>query len=344
MASRKGKPTMFRMTHVLAITTASVVLAAPVTAQTITVGLALPQDVEGFDFVNGMYETFAEEVEANSDMSVSLVYGGALGSPNDRLSQMRRGTIEMTDAADGNYATIFSDIQVLNMPYLFPTEEVAWEVLDGAFGQKLAEDLREATGVRVLGWWESGGFKHFSANAEIHEPDDMSGLTMRVLGPLATIPVEALGASSSSVALNELYTSLQTGVVDGQDNAVSIFNMFNLGEVQSHLALTGHVYAFGPLGINEAFFDGLEPADQEVILEAAEAAISFNRETSRAAEADALAAARNEGVEVIELTDEERNAFRDVMQPPAIDWLRDNVDTPSRIDEALAAVADVIEE
>lgn len=332
---------MPRLTHVIAATAASAALASPAAAQTITVGLALPEDVEGFDFVNGMYEAFAEEVEANSDMSVDLVYGGALGSPNDRLSQMRRGTIEMTDAADGNYATIFNDIQVLNMPYLFPDEEVAWEVLDGAFGQELAEDLRAATGIRALGWWESGGFKHFSANTGIRQPDDMDGLTMRVLGPLATIPVEALGASSSSVALDELYTSLQTGVVDGQDNAVSIFNMFNLGEVQSHLALTGHVYAFGPLGINEAFFESLDPAEQEVILDAAESAIAFNRETSRAAEADALDAATDAGVEVIELSDTERDAFRDVMQPPAIDWLGDNIDTPSRIDDALDAVADV---
>ena len=118
-------------------------------------------------------------------MTVNLVYGGALGAPNDRLSQMRRGTLEMTDAADGNYATIYPDIQVLNMPFLFPTEQIAWEVLDGPFGQAMAEDIRESTGIRVLGWWESGGFKHFSANRSLESPDDMAGLKMRVLGPLA---------------------------------------------------------------------------------------------------------------------------------------------------------------
>jgi len=109
---------MTRITRPLAALALAASLALPASAQTITVGLSLPENMEGFDFVNGMYRTFAEQVEANSDMTVNLVYGGALGSPSDRLTQMRRGVIEMTDAADGNYASIFSDIMVLNMPIL----------------------------------------------------------------------------------------------------------------------------------------------------------------------------------------------------------------------------------
>ncbi|PTX04799.1 TRAP transporter substrate-binding protein [Pararhodobacter aggregans] len=314
-------------------------LALPAAAQTITIGLSLPENIEGFDFVNGMYRTFAAEVEAHSDMSVNIVYGGALGNPNDRLAQMRRGVIEMTDAADGNYASIFSDIMVLNMPYLFPSEQVAWQVFDGPFGTQMAEDIREATGIRVLGWWESGGFKHFSASRLIESPADMEGLKMRVLGPLATIPVEAMGASASPVAFGELYTALSTGVVDGQDNSVSTFNLIRLYEVQSHLMMTGHVYAFGPLGISDAFFSGLTPENQQVILDAAATAIAYNRETSRAVEASAITRAEEAGVTVVRMTDEQRDAFRQVMQPAAIEWLQGNVDHPDLIDAALAAVA-----
>ena len=313
-------------------------LALPVQAQQITVGLSLPETIEGFDFVNGMYQTFADQVEANSDMTVNLVFGGALGNPNDRLAQMRRGVIEMTDAADGNYASIYADIMILNMPYLFPSEQSAWAVLDGPFGQAMAEDIRERTGIRVLGWWESGGFKHFSANRPIESPADMAGAKIRVLGPLATIPVEAMGASASPVAFGELYTALSTGVVDGQDNSVSVCNLIRLYEVQSHLAMSGHVYAFGPLGISDAFFSGLPEADQQVILDAAAAAIAFNRETSRAVEAAAITRAEEAGVTVLRLTGDQRDAFRQVMQPVAIDWLRANVDNPDLIEAALAAV------
>lgn len=317
---------------------ATLALALPAAAQDITVGLSLPETIEGFDFVNGMYRTFEQEVEENSDMEVELIYGGALGAPSDRLGQMRRGLLEMTDAADGNYATIYPDIQVLNMPFLFPSEEVAWEVLDGPFGEAMAEDIVEKTGIRVLGWWESGGFKHFSSNAAIKSPDDMDGLKMRVLGPLATIPVEAMGASASPVSFGELYTALQTGVVDGQDNSVAVFNLLNLHEVQSHLSLTGHTYAFGPLGMSDAFYSGLDAEQQEVIDAAAEAAIAFNRDASREIEEGAIAFAREQGTEVIELSDEQRGAFREAMRPVANDWLRENVDRPELIEEAISAV------
>ncbi|SIS66082.1 TRAP transporter substrate-binding protein [Paracoccus saliphilus] len=316
----------------------SVGMAGSVPAQNITVGLLLPEEMPGFDFVNGMYGLFKDEVEANSEMSVDLVYGGALGAPNDRLAQMRRGVIQMTDAADGNYASIFSDIQVLNMPYLFPNEEVAWKVLDGPFGDKMADDIREVTGVRVLGWWESGGFKHFSANKPLSTPEDLDGLKLRVLGPLATTPVEAMGASASRVSFGELYTSLRTGVVDGQDNSVSVFNLVKLYEVQDHLTLTGHSYAFGPLGISDAFYAGLTAEQQQVIDAAAEKAIAFNRETSRSVEAEALDFTREQGVEVVDLTPDQRAAFKAVMQPVANEWLRGSIDHPELVDEALAAV------
>lgn len=323
----------------LAVAGTLVLAAAPsVHAQQITIGLSLPETIEGFDFVNGMYRTFAEQVEANSDMTVNLVYGGALGNPNDRLAQMRRGAIEMTDAADGNYASIHSDIMVLNMPYLFPSEQVAWAVLDGPFGHEMAESILERTGIRVLGWWESGGFKHFSASRAVETPTDMAGLKIRVLGPLATIPVEAMGASASPVAFGELYTALSTGVVDGQDNSVSVFNLVRLFEVQSHLVMSGHVYAFGPLGISEVFYASLSAENQSVIDAAAATAIAYNRETSRAVEASAIARAEEAGVTVLRLSDDQRDAFRDVMQPVAIDWLRANVDTPDLIEAALAAV------
>ncbi|MCB1407064.1 MAG: TRAP transporter substrate-binding protein [Rhodobacteraceae bacterium] len=313
-------------------------LALPAQAQQITVGLSLPETMEGFDFVNGMFRTFADEVEANSDMTVNIVYGGALGSPNDRLAQLRRGVLEMTDGADGNYASIYSDIMVLNTPFLFPTEQTAWAVLDGPFGDAMADDILATTGIRVLGWWESGGFKHFSANQMIQSPEDMAGLKMRVLGPLATIPVEAMGASASPVAFGELYTALRTGVVDGQDNSISVFNLINLFEVQSHVILTGHTYAFGPMGISDAFYSGLSVENQQVIDAAAAVAIAYNREASRAAEAEALVRARDAGVSVVELSAEQRDAFRQVMQPVAIDWLRENVDHPELIEAALAAV------
>jgi TRAP-type transport system periplasmic protein len=188
------------VTTVIAV--ASLLWAQSASAQkNIKVALALPRDLSGIDFINGMYELFKSEAESRTtgSLTIEIIYGGALGSPITRMNQMRAGAIQMSDASDGNYATVYPDIQVLNIPYLFATEQNAWKVLDGAFGHKLAEDLRVKTGIRVLGWWESGGFKHFSSNRPLRSPADFVGLKIRALGPLAVPLIEALKAIQGPV-------------------------------------------------------------------------------------------------------------------------------------------------
>ena len=335
------------MTHMLKKTTAAalaVLLAAglsvSVSAQEIKAGLMLKEGFPGAEPVNGMYELFKAEVEANSGgaITMDIVYGGALGKPNERLNQVRNGIIQMSDASDGNYASIYKDIQILSMPYLFPDEQTAWALLDGPVGTAMAEDIREKTGIRVLGWWESGGFKHYSANRPIRTPDDMKGLKMRVMAPIFGIPVLTLGGSATPIAFPELYTSLQTGVVDGQDNAVWVFNLIKLHEVQDYLMLDGHIYAFGPLGINDAWFSGLSEELQAVVLEAGMKAVAYNRQESRAAEAKNIEMAKENGVTVIPFTREMKAEFAARVRPAAIEWLKENVDTPELVDEIVAEV------
>jgi len=315
--------------------------AAPVFAQTtIKVGLALPQGMAGFDHVNGMYETFKKEVEANSkgELKVDLAYGGSLGNPNDRMNQMRRGIIQMSDASDGNYAAVYPDIQVFSLPYLFPDEKTAWKVFDGPAGTKMAEDLRVKTGIRVLGWWEAGGFRHFSSNKAIRTVKDFAGQKVRALGPANAKPVEAAGGTASAVPFNELYTSLKTGVVDAQDNSVSVFRLVKLYEVQKFLTLSAHSYSFGPMGMNDAFYAKLSDSNKKVIDEAAKKAIAYNRETSRKIEGEALAFVKQNGVTVIELAAAAKAEMRAKMQPAVKEWLLTQVSSPKVLEEALAAV------
>ena len=113
------------------IASSAVISAAAFTsvasAETIKVGLMLKKGFPGAEPVNGMYEFFKSEVEkaSGSKIKVDIVYGGALGKPNERLNQVRHGIIQMSDASDGNYASIYKDIQILSMPYLFPNEQTA---------------------------------------------------------------------------------------------------------------------------------------------------------------------------------------------------------------------------
>jgi tripartite ATP-independent transporter DctP family solute receptor len=310
-------------------------------AENIKAGLMLKKGFPGAGPVNGMFEMFKSEVEKASGgkIKMDIVYGGALGKPNERLNQVRHGIIQMSDASEGNYATIYKDIQVLSMPYLFPDEQTAWQLLDGPTGTKMAEDVRRKTGIRVLGWWESGGFKHYSANSAIRTPDDMKGLKMRVMAPIFGIPVLTLGGSATPIAFPELYTSLKTGIVDGQDNAVWVFNLIKLYEVQKYLMLDGHIYSFGPLGINDKWYSGLSSDLQKAVLDAGKKAIAFNRKASREAEDKNVAMAKEKGVTVIPFSTEMKKKFADRVRPAAIKWLKENVDSPALVDQVIAEVA-----
>jgi tripartite ATP-independent transporter DctP family solute receptor len=311
------------------------------TAETIRIGLAMPEDMEEVAYINGMYALFKSEVETttNGELKVQIYHGGVLGKPDERLNQMRRNVIQMSDASDGNYATVHRDVQVFSMPYLFPSIEIAHKVFDGPVGTRVAEDIRIKTGIRVLGWWETAGFKHYSSNTPIYRPSDMAGQKMRVMSVAFSIPVIAMGGAATPIPMPELYISLKTGLVDGQDNAVGVFNMLKLYEVQKYLTLDGHIYGFGPLGINDEFFNSLNKAKQGVILSAGKNAVRWNRRKSRAQEIEALDVAKKNNVSIIEISSELKTEFARISQPVSIRWLRENIDTPSLIDDVLGEVS-----
>ena len=310
-------------------------------AQTlIKVGLTLPKGLKGAAPLTGAFEVFKEEVEKNSNgqLRVDIVYGGALGNEFDRLNQVRRGVIQMCDCNEATIATVYKDIQVFSMPFLFPSEAVALQTLDGPLGTRAARQIQERTGIRILGWLEHGGFKHYSGNAPLLKPEDMKGRKMRVQGPIFSIPVQAMGGSAVAIPFPELYTSLKTGVVDGQDNALWAFNVAKLYEVQKFLTLSGHIYAFGPMSMNNAFFMSLSPALQAVVMEAAKKGVAFNRAASRASEAQELEFAKANGVTATALSPEAKAAFFAATQPKAIEWLNQNIDTPALVGEVVTAV------
>jgi TRAP-type transport system periplasmic protein len=309
-------------------------------AETIRIGLAMPKDMEAVAYVNGMYKLFKEEVEKNSnrELKVQIYYGGVLGKPDERLNQMRRNVIQMSDASDGNYATIHRDVQVFSMPYLFSDIDMAHRVLDGPVGSRVAEDLRQKTGIRVLGWWETAGFKHYSSNSPVYNPADLKGQKIRVMGAVFSIPVVAMGGAATPIPMPELYISLKTGVVDGQDNAVGVFNMLKLYEVQKYLTLDGHIYGFGPMGINDKFFSKLDDKKQKIILAAGKKAVAWNRNKSRIQEMQAIEFARSKNVTLITISEEKKKNFASISRPVAIDWLKKTIDTPALVDDVLNEV------
>jgi len=283
---------------------------------------------------------FVNEVRTRSLGRIKVeFYGAELGTEKSQLNQVRNGVIQVGGASVGQLVQIYPNLQILSIPYIFKDRLVAWEVLDGPFGQELMEEMAKSTGVRVLSWQENGGFRHFSNNVRpIHSPEDMKGLKIRTMpSPIDMITVKNLGASATPINWSELYTSLETGVVDGQENAIPTFMYPKLEEVQNYIVLDGHVYSIMARYINEKFYQSLPDDLKKVVQDSAKIAQISNKGISVSAEAMGIEYLKKKGVEFYKPNEEEMAKFKEV-QKPVIEFLKDKVDTKF-IDGILDATA-----
>ena len=275
------------------------------------------------------YNMFKYEVErkSNGRIKVELIWGGALGSPSDRMKQVMMGQIQGADTAEGPIAQVFKPVQVFSIPYLFENEYQAWRVYDGPFVQKLNEELRKKTGLRVLHWWESGGFKQWTNSKQpVKGPGDMKGLKVRVMpSPIFQKLVSSLGGSPTPISFGELYGALKNKTVDGQNNALSLVNLFKYYQVQKYVTVDNHVYAVSSMIINDKFYQSLPQDLQQVIDKAQGLALSVNRGVSRYTDHVAVNGLKKAGMEVYIPTPSEREKFKAQAQGPVLEWLRKEV-------------------
>ncbi len=275
------------------------------------------------------YNVFKYEVErkSNGRIQVELIWGGALGSPLDRMKQVMMGQIQGADTAEGPLAQVFKPVQIFSIPYLFESEYQAWKVYDGPFVRQLTQELLKKTGLRVLHWWESGGFKQWTnSKRQVRTPADMKGLKLRVMpSPVFQKLVSSLGASPTPISFGELYGALKSKTVDGQNNALSLVNLFKYYQVQNYVTIDNHVYAISAMLINDKFYQSLENDLQQVIDKAQKLALAVNRGVSRYTDHMAIDGLKEHGMDVYRLTPEERTEFKDKAQGPVLKWLRSEV-------------------
>jgi len=320
-----------RLLILLAIVSLSIILPSIVIAGPIVMkfGLAAPDLNPSFWATH--YNMFKYEVErkSNGRIQVELIWGGALGSPADRMKQVMMGQIQGADTAEGPLAQVFKPVQVFSIPYLFESEYQAWRVYDGPFVKKLTEELRNKTGLRVLHWWESGGFKQWSnSKRQINTPGDMKGLKLRVMpSPIFQKLVSSLGASPTPISFGELYGALKTKTVDGQNNALSLVNLFKYYQVQKYITVDNHVYAVSSMVINDKFYQSLPKDLKQVIDKAQKLALAVNRGVSRYTDHMAIDGLKKNGMDIYVLTPAERAQFKAKSQGPVLEWLRKEVGT-----------------
>jgi tripartite ATP-independent transporter DctP family solute receptor len=270
-------------------------------------------------------------------INVELFTNGRLGDGKSTMEQILMGNIQATLAGDGYLATFYKNFQVFLAPYVFEDSLQLYKVLDGPFAKKLFNDMAAKTGFRILGGFENGGFRSFSNNKKVIKvPADMKGLKIRCPeGPIYLEVVKATGASPTPVAWAEVYTALQTGVADGQENSAITMLTGSIQEVQKYYTLSKHILSTGYIVVSEKHLKRLSPALQLAYKKAAMEAVIAYRGAARAYESLALDQLKKSGMKIYIPTRAEMKLWQ-ATRKSSIAWLKKNTD-PKVMDGLLAA-------
>jgi tripartite ATP-independent transporter DctP family solute receptor len=229
-------------------------------------------------------ELFKEELAATTggELTADVFPAMQLGGAQENVDQVRSGTIFATWIGIAYLSRTVPELEAVSLPFVFPDRETAFRVIDGEVGDLLNDQLA-AKGYVSLGYMELGS-RHVTNNVRpITTLKDFEGLKIR-LQPnethLATF--RALGANPVPMGIQEVYSALQQGVLDGQENPYSVIATRRFDEVQKYLSDTGHFFDFIILVANKDRFEALEPAQQEAVRAAAAKAVAWQR--SKAAE------------------------------------------------------------
>jgi C4-dicarboxylate-binding protein DctP len=237
-----------------------------------------------------------------------------LGTDPEMVQQAQMGTLEIVLPPTAKISGFAAQLQLADLPFLFPSKEICYQVLDGPVGDKLLA-LLESKGLKGVSFWESG-FKQMTANKPIRKPEDFAGMKVRVMeSPILIAQYKQVKANPIPIDFAETYNALQQGVVEAQENPlVSIVNM-KFYEVQKYTMLSNHGFLGYAFLFSKKVYDGL-PADvQKVLQDTARELASFERQDTARREGGYVERIKKGGSQVIEFTGQERQGFEKAFLP-----------------------------
>lgn len=259
---------------------------------------------------------FKELVEERSEgrIEVNVYPAGQLGSDIETTELMQNGAVEAGLIPTAKLSGFDKTLQIVDLPFLFPSREATYYVLDSEVGLDLLSGLEDQN-LKGLAFWESG-FKQLTADFPITSPENFDGQKIRVMeSPILIEQFEALGANAVPIDFAEVYNALQQGVVDGQENPlVSIVNM-KFHEVQDYMAISNHGYLAYAFLVSQDFWNDLPEELQSIVQETALEAAQYERELTLEMEEGFIETIEESGTEVIRFDDEQREAFEEATRP-----------------------------
>ncbi len=247
------------------------------------------------------------EAKSNNDISVKIYHSASLGNETEILQQVQMNTIQMAIVTGGPFDTFDPITRVINYPFLFKDNDQADKILDGPLGTEILKSL-ESSKFKGLCFSENG-FRNLTNNKRpVTSPDDIKGLKIRVMASTIHKAIwQALGANPTPMPW-PIYTELEQGVIDGQENPLWVMEVYKFYEIQKYMTLTRHVYSYHIDVASLDWWNTLSEANRKMIQEAMYEAAVFQRKDNRSKDADRLKLLKEKGMQVVENPDVD--AFR----------------------------------
>ncbi len=250
-------------------------------------------------------DTFAKEIEKRTAgrYKIQTFYSGALGGERESIEAVQLGTQELAFSSTGPVPNFVPEARILDIPFLFRDKAHARNVLDGAIGQDMLTKF-ESKGFKALAWGENGVRHMTNSKRSVTSPDDLKGLKMRTMeNPVHVAAYKGFGIVPTPMAFPEVFTALQQGTVDGQENPLSVIMAAKFDQVQKHLTLTGHVYSPAIFLMSKGVFDKLSATDKTVFLESAKEGAKAGRARVDEDDSKGVAELKSKGMTVVENVD-----------------------------------------
>ncbi|WP_068306085.1 TRAP transporter substrate-binding protein [Pararhodobacter sp. CCB-MM2] len=306
-----------------AMTLAASLLATTAMGQTvIRIAHAQPESSPLHEAMAHFRDTLAER--SNGALEVEIYAGGQLGSVTETLDLVQSGNIQMATGASVNLSPSIPELGVLDQFLLFADEEHARSTLDGPAGALLNTAMEER-GLAGMGFLELG-FRSFSGNRPLDSLEAFEGFRMRSAdNPVQIAAWRSIGAVPLPLAWGEIYSSLQQGLIDGQESALSSMVVERFYEVQSDVSLTGHIYWPEVWFANLEFVNSLSEDERALMMDVAAETVTLQRQLVAEANAATLAQLTEAGLTVTELPAEDRQQMAATMNGAIEGLIRERV-------------------
>ena len=259
---------------------------------------------------------FVELVKERSkgDVEITVFPASTLGTDQQMINLTRGGSIDIVVSGSSNFNGIVAQTAALELPFLFRDSKHVYKVLDGKIGQGMLDELGKH-GMKGLAYFENGWREMTNNKRAILTPEDAKGLKIRSTpNPYHIQAFQLLGMNPSPLAIAELYNALESRAFDSQEHPLPVFWSSKFYEVQKFLSMTNHAYSPTIAVMNKVKFDGLPPATQKLLVDAARDAVTFHRDLNTRENQKIIGELKKLGIQVVEQVD--MTPFRKIVYGP----------------------------